>query len=47
MVTIVTSKSQRRITGRKNVHDFILRYGSFAAFVDYAEGEEELFKRLA
>jgi hypothetical protein len=38
---------QRRISGRKNVHDFILRYGSFAAFVDYAEGEEELLKRLA
>ncbi len=38
---------QRRISGRKNVHDFILRYGSFAAFVDYAEGEEELLNRLA
>lgn len=37
---------QRRISGRKNVHDFILRYGSFAAFVDYAEGEEELLNRL-
>ena len=38
---------QRRISGRKNVHDFIIRYGSFAAFVDYAEGEEELLNRLA
>jgi hypothetical protein len=38
---------QRRISGRKNVHDFILRYGSFAAFVDYAEGEEGLRNRLA
>lgn len=38
---------QRRITGRKNVQDFVLRYGSFAAFVDYAESEEELRNRLA
>lgn len=38
---------QRRITGHKNVHDFILRYGSFVAFVDYAESEEELGSRLA
>jgi hypothetical protein len=38
---------QRRISGRKNVHDFILRYGSFVAFVDYAEGEQELRDRLA
>ena len=28
---------QRRITGRKSVHEFILRYGPFAAFIDYAE----------
>ncbi len=26
---------QRRITGRKSVHEFILRYGPFAAFIDY------------
>lgn len=38
---------QRRISGRKNVHDFILRYGSFAAFVDYAESEDDLLIRLA
>jgi hypothetical protein len=38
---------QRRISGRKNVQDFVLRYGSFVAFVDYAEGEEELHNRLA
>jgi len=37
---------QRRITGRKAVHDFILRYGRYAAFVDYAESQEELFARL-
>jgi len=38
---------QRRISGRKNVHDFILRYGSFAAFVDYAESESDVFQRLS
>jgi hypothetical protein len=38
---------QRRISGHKNVQDFILRYGSFAAFVDYAENEKELQHRLA
>jgi hypothetical protein len=38
---------QRRISGHKYVHDFILRYGSFIAFVDYAENEEELSNRLA
>ena len=38
---------QRRISGHKYVHDFILRYGSFVAFVDYAENEEKLSNRLA
>ena len=37
---------QRRITGRKSVHDFILRYGSFAAFIDYAESVDELLMRF-
>jgi hypothetical protein len=37
---------QRRISGRKNVHDFILRYGAYAAFIDYAESEAELLNRL-
>lgn len=37
---------QRRITGRKAVHDFILRYGRYAAFVDYAESQEQLFARI-
>jgi hypothetical protein len=37
---------QRRITGRKAVNDFILRYGSYAAFVDLAESHEQLFARL-
>ena len=37
---------QRRITGRKSVHDFILRYGPFAAFIDYAESFDDLLMRL-
>lgn len=37
---------QRRITGRKSVHEFILRYGSFAAFIDYAESFDDLLTRL-
>jgi hypothetical protein len=37
---------QRRITGRKAVQEFILRYGPFAAFIDYAESFEDLLARL-
>jgi hypothetical protein len=37
---------QRRITGRKSVHEFILRYGSFAAFIDYTESFDDLLVRL-
>jgi hypothetical protein len=37
---------QRRITGRKNVHDFIVRYGRFAAFLDDAESQQALLTRL-
>lgn len=37
---------QRRITGRKSVHEFILRYGPFAAFIDYAESSDDLLARL-
>jgi hypothetical protein len=37
---------QRRITGRKSVQEFILRYGPFAAFIDYTETFEDLFARL-
>lgn len=37
---------QRRITGRKSVHEFILRYGPFAAFIDYSESMNDLLKRL-
>ena len=37
---------QRRITGRKSVREFILRYGPFAAFIDYAESFDDLLARL-
>jgi flagellar biosynthesis chaperone FliJ len=37
---------QRRITGRKSVHEFILRYGPFAAYIDYAESFDDLLARL-
>ena len=37
---------QRRITGRKSVQAFILRYGPFAAFIDYAESFDDLLARL-
>jgi len=36
----------RRITGRKAVQEFILRYGPFAAFIDYAETFDDLLTRL-
>lgn len=38
---------QRRITGRKNVHDFIVRYGRFAAFLDDTESPPALLSRLS
>ena len=38
---------QRRITGRKSVNSFVLRYGSYAAFVDPAESKADLLTRLA
>ena len=37
---------QRRITGRKSVREFILRYGPFAAYIDYAESFDALLLRL-
>jgi hypothetical protein len=37
---------QRRITGRKSVQEFILRYGPFAAFIDYTESFDGLLVRL-
>lgn len=39
--------NQRRITGRKSVNSFVLRYGSYAAFVDPAESKADLLTRLS
>lgn len=36
----------RRILGRKNVYDFIIRYGRYAACVDYQESVYDLLARL-
>jgi len=36
----------RRVSGRKNVHDFIIRYGAYAALIDPAESLEELLARM-
>ena len=36
----------RRVTGRKNVHDFLIRYGRYAACVDYRESVDDLLARL-
>ena len=37
----------RRVSGRKNVHDFIIRYGAYAALVEPSESLDELLARLA
>jgi hypothetical protein len=37
----------RRVSGRKNVHDFIIRYGVYAALIDESESLDELLTRLA
>lgn len=39
--------NQRRISGHKSVHDFIIRYGAYAAYVDPHETFEELLARLS
>lgn len=36
----------RRVSGRKNVHDFVIRYGAYAALVDDMESLDELLTRL-
>ncbi len=37
---------QRRISGRHNVHDPMIRYGAFLAFLDQQENEAQLLERL-
>lgn len=39
--------TQRRISGRLNVHDAMIRYGSFLAFLDPDESEAQLLERLS
>jgi len=36
----------RRVSGRKNVHDFIIRYGAYAALIDPSESLTELLARM-
>lgn len=38
--------NQRRITGRKSVNSFVLRYGTYATFVDLSESKADLLARL-
>jgi hypothetical protein len=37
---------QRQIHGRKSVHEFILRYGEWAVFIDPAETLDQVLQRL-
>ena len=37
---------QRRVTGRKSVEAFVLRYGPYAAYLDSRESFTDLFARL-
>jgi mRNA interferase MazF len=39
--------NQRRITGRKSVNSFVLRYGSYAPFVDPVESKADVLTRLS
>jgi len=38
--------NQRRITGRKSVNSFVLRYGAYATFIDLSESKTDLLARL-
>jgi hypothetical protein len=37
---------RRRVSGRKNVHDFIIRYGAYAALIDPDESLDGLLARM-
>jgi hypothetical protein len=37
---------QRRITRRKKAHNWIVRYGSYAACIDYLESKADLLAHL-
>ena len=36
----------RRVSGKKNVHDFVIRYGGYAALIDPSESLDELLARM-
>jgi hypothetical protein len=36
----------RRVSGRKNVHDFVIRYGAYVALIDPSESLDELLARM-
>ena len=37
---------QRRVSGRKNVHDFVIRYGTYVSCLDHRESLDDLLARL-
>jgi hypothetical protein len=37
---------QRQIQGRKSVHEFVIRYGEWAVFIDPAESYEQVLRRI-
>jgi hypothetical protein len=39
-------QGQRRISGRKSVHEFVVRYGAYAAYIDPTETFDQLSERL-
>ena len=39
-------QAQRRICGRKSVHEFVMRYGVYAAYIDPRETFDQLLERL-
>lgn len=36
----------RRVSGKKNVHDYVIRYGAYVALIDPAESLDELLARM-
>lgn len=39
-------QNQRRINGHKSVHEFVIRYGAYAAYIDPSETFDQLLERL-
>lgn len=38
---------QRRVSGRKDVHDFVIRYGTYVSCLDHRESLDDLLARLS